>query len=198
MRFVKHSALFGDTLAMILPISFVRRSRQSAMPPDFVLVYSRRLPHQTFTNARNRHGIKTVFQIWRKRSTPRPVWPRVSWPAGLTRVRYHQAWNLCVYRMGAPAQAGLAYLRAAAPEHLTRCAKSYLWYFSSETPEEHVRAMHSIRADLVCYFQDTSVTQLLTLNAQDFIRLLTGVPVSALTYEVKGKGKTTKKKSNGR
>ncbi len=71
-KFITQSARFADTIAFILPRSFLKPSLHRSYPEYFHQVYSEELPSDCFhlSNGK-RHHVPCVFQIWKKKSTPR-------------------------------------------------------------------------------------------------------------------------------
>lgn len=71
-RFLNRSADFSDVVAMILPRSFKKYTFQNRVNSYFHLVDS--IEGSEFVDERNKGlAVKTVFQIWERRSTCRPT-----------------------------------------------------------------------------------------------------------------------------
>lgn len=168
LRFIQHAAQWAHTVAMILPASFMRKSRQNRIPRHFKLARQIVLPRKTFHNARNPAGIQTVFQIWHWSASVRRVTRHVLPSTRLQKVKYSVPWNLCVYRMGDPNQVAKPYTRKTLPAHLRKQPKSYLWYFHSHNVKRDLAIMKAMRPKLVTYYLRTSCTKLLNLSGADF------------------------------
>jgi len=72
-QFIQKSASYCDTIAFILPRSFKKPSMQNAFPPNFHLVYCVDLQDNSFCVDSKYYNVPCVFQIWEKRSYPRPA-----------------------------------------------------------------------------------------------------------------------------
>jgi hypothetical protein len=72
-KFIQHAALYADIIAFILPRSFVKPSMSRAFPLAFHCISSVSLPKDSFEVNGTSYDVPCVFQIWEKRSTPRPV-----------------------------------------------------------------------------------------------------------------------------
>ena len=76
-RFIKQSICFAQTIAFILPRSFLKASLQKIFPLEFHLVHSETLPSHCFQLENGqRHHVPCVFQIWDRRSTFREQVPK--------------------------------------------------------------------------------------------------------------------------
>jgi len=104
--FIRHAALFADTIAFILPRSFTKPSMQSAFPSCFHLLLSESLPHHSFIVNDKPHDVPCVFQIWVRKPTSRAAATRVD-PVGFEYTRGGE-YDLAIRRVGATA--GTAYL----------------------------------------------------------------------------------------
>jgi hypothetical protein len=67
LKFIKRCSLFSDTIAFILPLSFVKTSMKNKIPEYFHLEYEEVLPENSFTLNNEDYNVKCVFQIWKKR-----------------------------------------------------------------------------------------------------------------------------------
>lgn len=75
-KFIKHSALFSDTISFILPKSFRKESYQSAFPLHFHLVKEYELDRDSFVIDGKIHNVPCVFQIWVKKDIERYIEPK--------------------------------------------------------------------------------------------------------------------------
>lgn len=64
VRFFSHAAKFADTIALILPASFMKASKQKRLDSFFHLVSELPLPDEPFLFEGRFHRVSTVFQIW--------------------------------------------------------------------------------------------------------------------------------------
>jgi len=71
LKFIKKSALFSNTIAMILPLSFVKDSMKNKIPEYFHLKYEEILLEDSFLLDNKDYNVKCVFQIWEKSSIKR-------------------------------------------------------------------------------------------------------------------------------
>jgi hypothetical protein len=69
IKFIKHSSLLNaQSISFILPISFKKDSFRKSFPLQYHLIYEERLPENAFIYEESTKNIKTVFQIWVKKS----------------------------------------------------------------------------------------------------------------------------------
>lgn len=71
MNFIKKSLEFSDTIAFILPLSFVKDSVKNKIPDYLHLEYEEILPEDSFLLDGDNYSVKCVFQIWVKKSFKR-------------------------------------------------------------------------------------------------------------------------------
>ena len=106
IRFIKHSAVFCDTISFILPRSFKKHSLQKHFPPEFHLLHCHDLPKNSFIIDDTPWNVPCVFQIWEKRNYIRPS-PKILEPLGFSFVKPQDA-DISLRRVGARAgQIGL-------------------------------------------------------------------------------------------
>lgn len=68
MKFVNKSALFADTIAFILPLSFSKQSVKNRIPEYFHLSHEEILPPGSFLLDGEPYDVKCVFQVWERRA----------------------------------------------------------------------------------------------------------------------------------
>ncbi len=73
MKFIKRSVEFSDTIAFILPLSFVKNSVKNRIPKLYHLHYEEILPEDSFLMDGLDYGVKCVFQIWKREETERSL-----------------------------------------------------------------------------------------------------------------------------
>jgi predicted RNA methylase len=66
MKFIKKSSEFSDTIAFILPLSFVKDSVKNRIPEYYHLKYEEILPEDSFLMDGSNYSVKCVFQIWER------------------------------------------------------------------------------------------------------------------------------------
>lgn len=71
LKFIKKCALFSDTIAFILPLSFAKPSMKAKIPDYFHLTFEEILPEDSYLLNGESYDVKCVFQIWEKRSYKR-------------------------------------------------------------------------------------------------------------------------------
>lgn len=77
VKFLQHAATFAEVIAFILPRSFNKETFQRRIPREFHLVHSFDCD-EPFDYQGGKRIVKTVFQIWQRRDTLRPVIVRAS------------------------------------------------------------------------------------------------------------------------
>jgi len=76
LKFFKKSTLIGDYIAFILPLSFKKQSVQDKLNLNFHIIYENILSENSFyTPIKEHYDIKSVFQIWHKKSYKRQKSP---------------------------------------------------------------------------------------------------------------------------
>lgn len=66
MNFIKRSFEFSDTIAMILPLSFIKESIKNRIPLELECIYEEILPPNSFLLNGSDYDVKCVFQIWKR------------------------------------------------------------------------------------------------------------------------------------
>ena len=69
--FFNHSAKIADTIAFVLPLSFKKDSVQNRLDLNFSLIKEKELPLDSFTLNGSPYKVPTVFQIWKRTTSPR-------------------------------------------------------------------------------------------------------------------------------
>jgi predicted RNA methylase len=107
LKFIKRCAEFCDTIAFILPLSYMKDSLKNKIPPYFHLILEQKLPEDSFLLAGENYPVKSVFQIWDKKKYKRPHIKPI--PAkGFTYTKIKEKADLAVRRVGV--YAGQAFL----------------------------------------------------------------------------------------
>jgi len=70
VEFFNKSAEVSDTIAMILPSTFMKWSIQSQLDKNFQLVYTKKLQEDAFTFQESDYSVRTYFMIWTKYPLP--------------------------------------------------------------------------------------------------------------------------------
>lgn len=68
INFFNHSTLFGDIIAFILPVSFMKWSVQKELNKDFKLIYYNFLEPESFLVNKKSYSVRCVFQVWARES----------------------------------------------------------------------------------------------------------------------------------
>lgn len=71
IAFINHAAMFADTIAFILPYSFMKESIQNKINKNFHLTHSSTLPKNSFMLNGEILDVPCVFQIWEYRIVKR-------------------------------------------------------------------------------------------------------------------------------
>lgn len=71
LKFINKCALFSDTIAFILPLSFAKPSVKNKIPENFHLICEEILEEDSYLLDNQNYDVKCVFQIWQKRSEKR-------------------------------------------------------------------------------------------------------------------------------
>lgn len=112
VQFFNHAAQFGDIIAFILPVSFMKWSVQKQLASDFALVAYRYLEPESFLCNSVPYSVRCVFQIWKRggsvdlrlKSAPPTSHPDFRlWQYNATpeAERYvDEPWEYAVYRQG--------------------------------------------------------------------------------------------------
>ena len=73
IRFFNKAAEYSDTIAFILPKSFMKESVQNKLDLSFHLETFIELPYKSFSLNGEEYGVNCVFQIWKKKNTKRII-----------------------------------------------------------------------------------------------------------------------------
>jgi len=73
IKFIKKSALYGDTMSFILPKSFKKDSLKKHFPLNFHLALEYDIPDNAFNVNNVTYNVPCVFQIWIKKDSNRVV-----------------------------------------------------------------------------------------------------------------------------
>lgn len=71
LKFIKRCSIFCDTIAFILPLSFIKESFKDKIPEFFHLEYEEILPEDSFLLNDDNYNVKCVFQVWSKKNIKR-------------------------------------------------------------------------------------------------------------------------------
>jgi hypothetical protein len=98
-KFIKKASKFADTIAFILPKSFKKDSQKNSFPVNFHLISEIDLPKNAFLIGEKEHDVPSIFQIWVRRKTVRPV-EDVLEPIGFSFVKKEENPDISVRRVG--------------------------------------------------------------------------------------------------
>ncbi len=97
--FIKHSVEFADVIAFILPRSFQKPSMNRIFPLHFHCLFSRELKENSFEVNGADYTVPCVFQIWQRKSTPRPI-EEIKEPIGYKFVKQSDFHDIIIRRVG--------------------------------------------------------------------------------------------------
>ena len=72
-KFIKHSALFCNSISFVLPKSFKKDSLKKVFPLKFHLLFECDIPDNSFLVGGVEYNVPCVFQIWQRNQLDRPV-----------------------------------------------------------------------------------------------------------------------------
>jgi len=100
--FIIKSCEFADTIAFILPKSFIKPSMYNAFDLKFHLLHSVELEKNSFVINGSNYDVPCVFQIWNKSTNNRKVEPKIN-PVGFIYVKPNAHYDIAFRRVGANA-----------------------------------------------------------------------------------------------
>lgn len=75
IAFFNHAARWADVIAFILPCSIRKFSVENRLAQQFHLIHEEDVPCCAFLHDGAVHDVRTIFQIWERRTTPRVLKP---------------------------------------------------------------------------------------------------------------------------
>jgi hypothetical protein len=113
--FISRSCSFATIIAFILPKSFVKPSMSRAFDPLFHCLHTSNITENAFilVDSTAKHNVPCVFQIWVKRTYPRPVEEKVA-ENGFEYVKGTDPYDVSFRRVGV--YAGRSYINAGNDE----------------------------------------------------------------------------------
>jgi len=106
--FIQHAAKYADSIAFILPKSFVKPSMSRAFPTKFHCILEKELPKDSFQVNAVAYDVPCVFQIWEKKEADRPKVSLVK-EVGFQYVKTCDVWHIAFRRVGG--KAGTCYMK---------------------------------------------------------------------------------------
>lgn len=100
VKFVNHAARFADTIAFILPKSFMKQSLQDSLNHDFTLKDSWVLPKNSFTLHGESMDVPCVFQVWEYTPEKRRTVMKAKNIKGITFVKKEASPDAYIQRVG--------------------------------------------------------------------------------------------------
>ena len=97
--FIRHSCIFSEAVAFILPRSFQKPSMNSCFPPNFHNIHSSSIPDNSFLVNSKVYNVPCVFQIWKKMPSPRYKEPKVL-PYKYSYVSQDSDYSFAIRRVG--------------------------------------------------------------------------------------------------
>jgi len=107
LKFIKRCSEFCDTIAFILPLSFVKDSMKNKIPEYFHLQYEEILPENSFLLDDENYDVKCVFQVWKKKETKREKIKKIE-SVGFNYIKDKKTADMSIRRVGI--YAGKAFL----------------------------------------------------------------------------------------
>lgn len=144
VRFINHAAMFADTVAFILPLSFKKPSVQNRLDPHLHLVFEMDLPKKAFELEGEDYAVPCVFQVWEYDATKKRDKHVTVIPEGFSFVPRESSPDFSVQRVGG--RAGLA---------------------SSEWHEKSLQSHYFVKLDTVLA-KDVLEAQIAKFNAAPF------------------------------
>ncbi len=99
IKFIKHCALFADTISFVLPRSFRKESMKRHFPRQFHLLCDIDMPCDSFTIENKTHNVPCIFQVWQKQDAPRALAVK-SDPIGYMFVKQDDHHDIAIRRVG--------------------------------------------------------------------------------------------------
>lgn len=134
LLFIKHSALFANTIAFILPKSFKKESLYYKIPLNFWKIREIELSDKSFIYKRQIVGIPCVFQVYEKKDILR-VKPKVKKSVNFQFVKKEES-NVSIRRVGV--YAGKSFLDIEK-------SKSSHYFIKTENPKDFVDNVNKIK-----------------------------------------------------
>ena len=100
VKFINHAALFADTVAFILPLSFKKPSVQNRLHANLHLVFEMDLPKKAFELEGEDYAVPCVFQVWQYDATRKRNKHVTVAPLGFSFVTRESSPDLSVQRVG--------------------------------------------------------------------------------------------------
>lgn len=100
VKFINHAAKFADTIAFVLPKSFMKTSLQDSINPDFTLTESVMLPKNSFTLDGVSIDVPCVFQVWEYTPSQRRKIQKLRKIEGVSFVKKEDNPDLYIQRVG--------------------------------------------------------------------------------------------------
>lgn len=100
VKFINHAAMFADTVAFILPLSFKKPSVQNRLHPNLHLAFEMDLPKKAFSLEGEDYAVPCVFQVWKYNATKTRDKHVTVAPAGFSFVPRDASPDFSVQRVG--------------------------------------------------------------------------------------------------
>lgn len=100
VKFINRAALFADTVAFVLPLSFKKPSVQNRLQPNLHLVFELDLPKKAFTLEGEDYAVPCVFQVWQYDASKTRRKNVTTAPAGFSFVKKDDTPHFSVQRVG--------------------------------------------------------------------------------------------------
>ena len=147
IRFFNKAAEYSDTIAFILPKSFMKESIQKKLDLRFHLYKYIELPYKSFSLNGEDYGVNCVFQIWKKKDIKRTVETKMNGDSFI-KFGYENDFDFVIRRVGG--NAGKAFILNEG-ETVSSQSNYFIKNNSILTDEVLVDIINGIQMDVVNY-----------------------------------------------
>lgn len=147
IKFFNKAAQFSDTIAFILPKSFMKESIQNKLDLRFHLDKYIELPYNSFSLNGNDYGVNCVFQIWKKKNIKRTIETKMI-DESFIKFSNENDFDFIVRRVGG--NAGKAYILSEG-ESVSSQSNYYIKNNSLLKDDVLVDIINNIQMDIVNY-----------------------------------------------
>lgn len=147
IRFFNKAALYSDTIAFVLPKTFMKESIQNKLDLNFHLEKYIELPFNSFILNGDDYGVNCVFQIWNKKNTKRLIKNKIICDSYI-KFSNENDFDFIIRRVGG--NAGKAYILNEG-ETVSSQSNYFIKNNSKLSNDEFVKIINSIKMDAVNY-----------------------------------------------
>ena len=147
IRFFNKAAQYSDTIAFILPKSFMKESVQNKLDLRFHLDKYIELPYKSFSLNGEDYGVNCIFQIWKKKDIKRTIKTKMN-SESFIKFGNENDFDFIIRRVGG--NAGKAYILKE-DETVSSQSNYFIKNNSILTDDVLVEIINSIQMDAVNY-----------------------------------------------